>query len=532
VQTPEPAEPRTPTPRRDPYRELFERSADAILIIEGETFIDCNDATVAMLRYASKEQVLQTHPSELSPPRQPDGRDSFEKANEMIALAFERGSHRFEWNHVRADGEVFPVEVLLTAVEEPGRRTLHVVWRDVTERKLLEEQLRQAQKMEAIGKLTGGIAHDFNNLLVAVLGHAELLAEVVADRPGAARHAREICHAGERAAELVQQLLAFGRKQQLLPAALDLNRLTLDTQRLLERVIGEDVELAPRLADGPVPVKVDRSQLEQVLLNLAANARDAMPDGGLLSIATERVALPRADLDVGRELPEGEYALVSVSDSGCGMDAATAARAFDPFFTTKRAGDGTGLGLATVYGIVVQSGGAVGLHSALGGGTRVDICLPLTDEPIPAEEPRADVSRPRRGGGETILVVEDEPVVAGLVVRALEARGYRVLACADGREALGTYRDRPGEVALVLTDVIMPEMGGPALVAELRALGHEPRVLFMSGYTDQGLSGLHELERGVDVLAKPFAVRELERRVRTALDRPIERPRPRRSRSR
>ena len=283
--------PAAPDAPRDPYRELFERSADAILIIEGETFIDCNDATVKMLRYSRKEDVLKTHPSELSPPFQPDGRPSFEKANEMIAIAFERGSHRFEWDHKRADGEVFPVEVLLTAVQERGRRVLHVVWRDITERKELEEKLRQAQKMEAIGKLAGGIAHDFNNLLVALLGHSQLLADLLRGQEQAGEHLHEIRRAGERAADLVRQLLAFGRKQELRPAALDLNHLVLDLRKLLERLIGEDVRLETSTAEGTVAVRADRGQLEQVLLNLAANARDAMPDGGALTIETERVQL-------------------------------------------------------------------------------------------------------------------------------------------------------------------------------------------------------------------------------------------------
>jgi len=512
--------PRSQTPGPDSYRELFERSADAILIIEGETFTDCNDATVKMLRYSSREELLQTHPSELSPPRQPDGRDSFEKANEMIALAFEHGSHRFEWDHKRADGEVFPVEVLLTAIREPGRRTLHVVWRDITVRRLLEDELRQALKMEAIGKLTGGIAHDFNNLLVAVLGHADLLAEMLRDQPEACEHVREIRHAGETAADLVRQLLAFGRKQQLLPTVLDLNELTLDMQKLLERIIGEDVKLVPQLAEGPVPIKADRSQIEQVLLNLAANARDAMPDGGHLTIRTSRVELARASGDAEQVLPEGEYAVLSVSDTGSGMDAATVERAFDPFFTTKEVGRGTGLGLATVYGIVKQSGGAVSLRSSVGHGTEVEILLPLTAEAIAAAPETLEAVTDQEDGGATILVSEDEPVVSRLVRHGLEARGHHVLAAADGREALQLYLEHKDEIALLITDVIMPNMSGPKLVSELQERGHRPRVLYMSGYTNEELSRLNEAAEEVDIIQKPFDVRELVGRVRRALDRP------------
>jgi PAS domain S-box-containing protein len=504
---------------RDPYRELFEHSADAILIIEGETFVDCNDATVEMLRYKSREQVLQTHPSELSPEKQPDGRDSFEKANEMIAIAFERGSHRFEWDHKRADGEVFPVEVLLTAIREPGRRTLHVVWRDITERKLLEDELRHALKIEAIGKLTGGIAHDFNNILVAVLGHADLLIEMLEDRPAAQEHVRVIRKAGEGAAELVRQLLAFGRRQQLLPAVLDLNALTIQMRPLLERLVGEGVTLDLNLAEGPVPIKADRSQVEQVLLNLAANARDAMPEGGQLTITTSRVPLAGAHIGAGEELPDGDYALLSVADTGCGMDTTTAKRAFDPFYTTKEIGRGSGLGLATVHGIVKQSRGAVSLHTSVGRGTRVEVLLPLTAEEVPSSEPKPEAVANNRAGRETILVAEDEALVSNLVKRVLEERGYRVLSCGDGVEALALYAEHGDEIALLVTDVIMPNMGGPKLVSELRELGYDARVLFISGYTNEALTQLHEGDQKVEFLEKPFDAGELARRVQKALDR-------------
>jgi len=508
---------RTDSASVDSYRELFERSADAILILEGELFTDCNDAAVKMLRYTSKAEVLQAHPSVLSPPTQPDGRDSYEKANEMIALAFRNGNHRFEWDHKRADGEVFPVEVLLTAVQEPGRNTLHVVWRDITERKLLEDELRQALKMEAIGKLTGGIAHDFNNLLVSVIGYSEMLEEHVEEGSEAYEFVTEVRRAGERAAELVRQLLAFGRKQQLLPTVLDLNGLVRNIETLIRRVLGEQVRLEFAYAEGVLPIKADRSQIEQVLLNLAANARDAMSDGGILKVETARGVPACASPELESEQAFGECALLSFSDNGIGMDEATVERAFDPFFTTKEAGAGSGLGLATVYGIIKQSEGGVSLHSTPGAGTVIEVQLPITDEPLHSSPEVAESDAPVPGGGEVILVVEDDDSVARVVRSSLEARGYQVLYCHDGCEALALFQAHHEEIDLVLTDVIMPHMGGPELARALKQLGFDPPMLFMSGYTDDSLSPLHA-EGEVNTLMKPFGTMELAERVRAALD--------------
>jgi len=265
-------------------------------------------------------------------------------------------------------------------------------------------------------------------------------------------------------------------------------------------------------------VRADRGQLEQVLLNLAANARDAMPDGGALTIETERVRLRNSGGDGQQEIPDGDYAVLRVSDTGIGMDNRTAERAFEPFFTTKETGQGTGLGLATVYGIVKQSGGSVTIESTPGVGTSIRVLLPLTDEPIRGDARKVEAEEPR-GGDETILVAEDDDCVSLLVVRALEARGYRVLLAHDGREALELYERHAQRVSLLVTDVIMPNMGGEKLVTELGARGHQPRVLFMSGYTDEQLRNLREREGDVDILQKPFDVGDLLRRVRSAIDR-------------
>ncbi len=489
----------------DPYRALFENSADAILIIEGDRFIDCNQATVRMLRYGSREELLETHPSELSPEFQPDGRRSFEKANEMIARAFEKGSHRFEWEHVRADGEVFPVEVLLTAVPEGERRVLHVVWRDITERKRLESELRQAQKMEAVGKLAGGIAHDFNNLLVVILGHAELLAHSLEEQDIGTAELTEIRRAAERAASLVGQLLAFSRRQVLQPKVLDLDAAITDMTRMLRRLVGEDVRIDHRPAERPLKVKADPGQIDQVVLNLVTNARDAMPRGGEITLQVREWAF-----EAGQEgaLPPGEYVALEVSDTGVGMDEQTMARVFDPFFTTKALGRGTGLGLSTVYGIVRQSGGDVQVFSRPGEGTTFRVLLPLCEEEIEAVAERR--SAPEPAGPCTVVVVEDEPAVAALISRVLEKAGYQVVHYASGEEAVEALSGpQPPDYDLLISDVVMPGLTGPELVGRLGAgLAGRP-VLFMSGYTDYALIDHGFEPNRVPLLRKPFSTASL-----------------------
>ena len=497
----------------DPYRVLFEQSADAILIIDGDTFVDCNQATVDMLRYDSKDELLRTHPSELSPPQQPDGRDSYEKANEIIAIAFEQGSHRFEWDHKRADGTVFPVEVLLTAVPVGGKTLLHVVWRDITERKRLEQELQQKQKMEAIGKLAGGIAHDFNNLLVAIVGNAELMQREIPAGSPLRECAAEIQAAAERAAELTGQLLAFSRKSVRQPRVIDLGAVLARAEKLLNRLIGEDVRLAVQW-EQDLRVVVDPGQIEQVVMNLAANARDATSSGGTITLEASV-----AEVGEGRlALPPGRYACLRVTDHGTGMTGEIAEKAFDPFFTTKGVGGGTGLGLSTVYGIVKQSQGDLTLETAPGVGTTIRVYLPLTDQLVSEVRELPD-SVDVSGGTERVLVVEDESVVRTLVSRVLREHGYSVLVASDGVEALDLYRQHHAEIDLVFSDVVMPEMGGPEMVDNLEREGFAPRVLFASGYMDSTVAKLDAWRTDVDLLLKPFSPQELLLRVRRSLDR-------------
>lgn len=499
----------------DPYKELFEKSSDAILIIEGDQFVDCNQATVEMLRYENKGQVLRTHPSELSPPFQPDGRSSFEKANEMISIAFERGSHRFEWDHKRADGEVFPVEVLLTALKERGRRVLHVVWRDITERKRLEQNLLHSQKLEAVGKLAGGIAHDFNNLLVGVMGYSDLLAHYLHDNPKALEFVSRIKEAGDRAAALVKQLLAFARKQPHSITVVNVGDAVKTVLDLAAPIVGEEIRVTFEEPTTPMCVEADRGHLEQAVMNLIANSRDAMPRGGDIRVALRRCQIPDDDPTLVRLSP-GPFVEISVADTGKGMSAQVANRSFEPFFTTKEMGRGTGLGLSTVFGIATQYGGTATIETEEGSGTKVRIILPETQK-----RPRKETPLPESdiftGGSETILVAEDDPVVYTFVTSVLEDAGYRVFAAQNGKDALQLL-ERKTAIDLLLSDVIMPGMRGPEVVRRLTSQGRRLRVLFISGYSDDELHDLAYGIQGISLLAKPFSATELLIHVRKALD--------------
>ena len=393
--------------------------------------------------------------------------------------------------------------------------------RKATEEGLIQSQIRlqSVQKMEAIGRLVGGIAHDFNNLVQAINGYTELLlARLPAGEP-LHHHALEIRRSGDRAAALTRQLLAFSRQQVLEPRVLDLNTVVVNIEQLLRRVIGEDVEFETALAPGLGPVRADAVQLEQVLVNLVVNARDAMPDGGTLTIETRDVTLSEDDQREAFSIRPGPYVLLAVADTGCGMDAETRTRAFEPFFTTKSPGHGTGLGLSTVYGIVKQSDGYIWLDSEPGHGTRVRIYLPRVDEPVEAIEPRRDglpAASPR--GSETVLLVEDEEGVREVIVEWLTAHGYRVLAAANGAEALVLAARETGPISLLVADVVMPQLGGPALAERLVPLRPEMKVIYVSGYADEAIGDPTMLAAGSAFLQKPFSLDTLLRRIRDILD--------------
>jgi two-component system, cell cycle sensor histidine kinase and response regulator CckA len=409
------------------------------------------------------------------------------------------------------DGAAITVKMygglLLDGIGRPRSVGLQAV--DMTQALAIEDQLREAQKMEAVGRLAGGVAHDFNNSLTAIGGFASLIAAETAE-PETREAAETILGAARRAADLTRELLAYSRRSLLQPQTIDVNELVGAVRPMLLRLLGEDVSVAIEAGASEAMVRVDPGGLERVILNLAANARDAMPDGGRLTISTER----RAADDSGGN---GHWVAISVADTGAGIPAELHSQVFDPFFTTKPVGSGTGLGLAMVKGFVVQSGGQVALKSRPGLGTVIEILLP---EIVDARKPAAAGAAPAIvGGDETILVVEDEPAVAALSFQFLSRRGYRVLLADSGQSAIALLRGHPGPIALLLVDVILPDIRGPQLVEAARAIHPESAVLFASGYSTEDMGRRGELPDGVDLIEKPFAPEHLLARVRAAIDR-------------
>jgi two-component system cell cycle sensor histidine kinase/response regulator CckA len=380
-----------------------------------------------------------------------------------------------------------------------------------------EDQLRQAQKMEAIGQLAGGVAHDFNNLLTIINVHSDLLLQDLQNENPMRQDVEEISRAAARAASLTRQLLTFSRKQVVQPQVLDLARVVTGVEPMLRRLIGEDVDFETSSDDDVSPVLADEGELEQVLINLVVNARDAMPQGGRLSVAVQNVAVNDAACVKHPSLRPGDYVQLTVQDSGMGMTTETMMRAFEPFFTTKERGRGTGLGLATVYGIVKQSGGTITVDSSPGEGTTFSVYLPVAAEAIVISAVVAERRVPA-SAGETILVVEDEESVRRLARRVLEAQGYTVLEAINGADALRIAADYAGVIDLLLSDVVMPEVGGRLLAERLTAARPETEVMFMSGYTDDDILRRGLLQRGQRLIQKPFTATALAHDVRTLLD--------------
>ena len=470
------------------YRLLFEASPLPMWVYDAETlrFVAVNGAAVAHYGFTTTEFLGMTTED----------------------LSSDPGIRE----HRKKDGTAIDVELTAGRVEFNGRAAALVLANDVTERRALEERLAQAEKMEAIGRLAGGVAHDFNNLITVISGYTEiLLARTELD---GREHLAEIRHAADQAAALTRQLLAFSRRQVLHPRVVDVNEIVAGMEPMVRRIIGRDVTVAVRLATGPKTVKADRSQLERVILNLAANARDAMPTGGRLTIETGAVDFDDEFVAARGEGTAGPNVMLSVSDTGVGMSDDIQRQAFEPFFTTKEPGAGTGLGLATVFGVVKQSGGSIYVYSEPGRGTTFKVYLPAT-APAP-EEAEAPAAEPAAAlGSETIMLVEDDASVRTLVQVMLESKGYRVLVADGPHEA---ERLCTSSVDLLLTDVIMPEVNGRSLAERLTTAAPAMRVLFMSGYSDDAVFRHGELSPDAAFIEKPFSDRALARKVREVLD--------------
>jgi PAS domain S-box-containing protein len=415
-----------------------------------------------------------------------------------------------------ADGSWRIMEgVGVNRLADPAVAGIVVNVRDITERRKLEEQLRQAQKMEAVGQLAGGVAHDFNNLLTAILGYCNLMLDEMPEEDPLRPDLLEIQSAGDRAASLTRQLLAFSRRQMLQPQVVDINTLVEQLEKLLRRLISEDVELVTRLAPGLRTVVVDPASVEQILVNLAVNARDAMPAGGRLTVETANVDLDETYAVTHVTMRPGPYVMLAVGDTGEGMDAATRARVFEPFFTTKEQGKGSGLGLATVYGMVKQSGGYVWVYSEPGHGTIFKVYLPGAGVTTVEADPPGDAET--LAGWETVLLVEDEDAVRALARQVLRRHGYVVLEARHGVEALRVAERHPDDIHLLISDVVMPHMSGRELAQRLETVRPKMKMLFMSGYSDHVLMQ-GDLAPPAAFLQKPFTPEALARNVRRILD--------------
>jgi hypothetical protein len=500
------------------YRLLFDNNPQPMWVYDEETlaFLAVNDAAVRHYGYSRDEFLAMTvwdvHASEetqveehITTVARQDGRESA------------RSLH--VWKHRKKDGALIDVEIAVSPIEFRGRKARLKLATDVTETKRLEAQLLQAQKMESVGKLAGGVAHDFNNLLGVITGYGELLARRLPDDPGLRKYVDDIMKAAERAADLTRQLLAFSRKQVLRPRIIDLNAIVGEMEKMLQRLIGEDVQLVTRFADPLGRVKADPGQIEQVLMNLAVNARDAMPQGGRLTIETANVNLDAAYVRSRPDVEPGPHVVLAVSDTGQGMDPEVLSHVFEPFFTTKEPGKGTGLGLATVHGIVKQSGGHIFVYSEAEHGTTFKIYLPRLEDAaevlkiVPTEDELP-------GGSETVLLVEDEASLRSLVRECLEASGYAVLEARHAGHALEIIERHASPIHLLMTDVIMPGLSGRELARRVTASRPEMKVLYMSGYTDDAVVLHGVLAADVAFLQKPFTAEALARKVREVLDQP------------
>ena len=492
----------------------IEQSAEAVMITNPAGNIEYVNPAFTRITGYCREEVLGQDPRVLK-----SDKHEPEFFQQLWATILRGETWSGELVNRRKDGSLYTEQMNIAPIRDGRGAITHFIAakQDVTERKRLEDQLRQAQKMEAVGLLAGGVAHDFNNLLTVIISYSQMALDELKSNGPLQGYLKEINKAGDRAASLTRQLLAFSRKQLLAPRVLDLNSLVAEVEEMLRRLIGEDIDLALIRDSALGQVKADPGQMEQVLMNLAVNARDAMPQGGKLVIETANLELQDAHDYRFAVVPSGHYAMVAVRDTGIGMDASTQAHIFEPFFTTKEKGKGTGLGLAMVYGIVKQSGGYIWVESELGRGSTFKICLPRVEEA--AESVLASETRGRPvSGSETILVVEDEEAVRALAARILKGLGYKVLESIGPEDALQIGARHKGPIDLLLTDVVLPRMSGRMVAEHLAILQPGMKALYMSGYTDDSAFRHGVLEASTAFLQKPFTLASLARKVREVLD--------------
>jgi len=502
------------------YRRLFESAKDGILILDAETgrVLDVNPFLTSLLGYTHAD-LLGRNIWDLGPfKNMAVSKDAFKELQD-------EGYIRYEDLPLQSqDGRLINVEFVSNVYWAGQTQVIQCNIRDITqrkraeeERKKLEAQLQVSQKMEAIGSLAAGVAHDFNNLLSVILGYTELSLQSLREGDPLNDNLLEVKKAGERAASLTRQLLAFGRKQLLQPVLLDLNQVAEGLEKMLRRILGEDIDFVQLLAPDLGVVRADPGQIEQVLMNLVVNARDAMSKGGKLTIETSNVEIGGAAAALYASLKPGSYVRVVVTDTGCGMDEQTKTKIFEPFFTTKEKGKGTGLGLSTVYGIVKQSGGNICVTSALGRGTSFIVHFPRRLSAKPMSPHLRAIQKPD-SGSETILVVEDEEAIRKVVTKSLQAVGYRVLSAAAAGEALQIAAQHADTIHLLLTDVVMPRMSGRALALELARMRPTVKVLYMSGYAENGFAHDSVVDEGTHFIGKPFSATDLARKLREVLD--------------
>lgn len=498
------------------FRSVIEASNDAMIEINSGGLITLFNKAAEKIFGYSREEVLGSSISCIIPEKYRESHEHY--IHEFFDAGIQpRVIHQIhELEAVRKNGEKFHIDISLSLGSSGQEPFILVVIRDISRRKSLEEQLRQSQKMEAIGNLAGGVAHDFNNLLTGMLGYSELmLARTPKDDPNY-QSLFQIKKASESAASLTQQLLAFSRKQILEPIALNLNELIASMDKMLRRLIFEDIELVVTMDPALGYIQADPVQIEQILLNLAVNARDAMPSGGSLTIETANKDVLECSLENHPEIQPGRYVMLSVKDTGHGMDQKVLERIFDPFYTTKEIGKGTGLGLSTVYGIVKQSNGHIFASSEINQGAAFNIYFPKIEQGAQSPSSKADVDS--LAGSEVVLVVEDEEIVKNMIINIFENQGYTILTASNHREAVQWVDDYPEEIQLLLSDVILPQMSGPELAKILTARRPGMKVLFMSGYSEDAIAHHGVLNEKVNLIRKPFSPNGILRKVRQVID--------------